>query len=191
MAWLEDMLKWLRLRKAGIYVSFPLPSFYRNTDKVIGKPIEDDMQQSRGTDWSPEDVPDVAVSREYKHGHPELIKRFISIATEYAQQFPGRTLLVTCVYRSPQEQQRLYKIGRFGDTRPRVTNCDGITNPSKHNKFPARALDVCVLEGGKACYDERLYWPLLPLAKKHGLVSGGSWTSFQDWPHLELPKDVA
>lgn len=149
------------------------------------------MKQSYPSDKGPEDVPDVAVSREYRHGHPELIKRFILIATEYAQQFPGRTLLVTCVFRSIAEQQRLYKIGRFGDTKPKVTNCDGVTNPSDHNKFPAKALDCVVLEGGKACYDERLYWPLVPLAKKHGLVSGGSWSSFQDWPHLGLPKDVA
>ncbi len=179
--WLRSLWKWLEIRKLGVYFSIPLPSFYKN---------EEDMQQSRPTDWSPEDVPDVAVSREYKHGHQELIKRFILIATEYAQQFPGRSLLVTCVYRSVKEQQRLFKIGRFGDTKPKVTNCDGITNPSNHNKFPARSLDCVVIDGGKGSYEERLYWPLVPLAKKHGLVSGGSWISFQDWPHLELPKDV-
>lgn len=135
-------------------------------------------------------LPEVATSRDYKHCHPELIKRFIALTTDFSKQNPGRSLLVTCTYRSVEEQGRLYAQGR---TAPGaiVTNCDGKRNPSKHNVFPARAIDVCVLVGGKTTWDEKDYWPIMSLAKKHNLIHGGTWIKFPDWPHVELPSDVA
>lgn len=147
------------------------------------------MNPREATDFDDDKLPDVAVSREYKHGHKELIRRYIGVANDYSATHPGLSLIVTCVYRSPAEQGRLYKQGRFGNPGPIVTNCNGTSKKSNHNHFPSRALDCAVVDGGKITWDEKYYWPLVALAKKHGLVSGGSWASIQDWPHLELPKD--
>ena len=147
-------------------------------------------QPSNFDDENAEKLPEVGTSRDYKHCHPELIKRFIALTTEFSNVNPGRALIVTCTYRSVAEQSRLYAQGRNGNLGAIVTNCDGKRNPSKHNVFPARAIDVCVLVGGKTTWDEKDYWPILPLAKKHGLVHGGSWVKFPDWPHVQLPDDV-
>ena len=142
-------------------------------------------------DENAEKLPEVGTSRDYKHCHPELIKRFIALTTEFGQVNPGRSLLVTCTYRSVAEQTRLYAQGRNGNPGAIVTNCDGKRNPSKHNVFPARAIDVCVLVGGKPCWDEKDFYPIGPLAKKHGLEWGGFWVKLSDFPHLQLPSDIA
>ena len=139
----------------------------------------------------------VSLSRDIRTAHPELAKRFLELAASYKRMFPGRDLIVTCVYRSPDEQQRLYKQGRFGNSGPIVTNADGRTNKSKHNVFPARAIDCAVLEGGKAVWREEVYWPLGAIARECSLIWGGDWNgngkrdeSFIDYPHVELPKEV-
>lgn len=146
------------------------------------------MKPSEPKDFDESKLPEVAVSRDYKHAAPELIRRFIKIATDFAEQYPGKSLLVTTTYRSPAEQQRLYKIGRFGNPGKPVTMLDGFNKKSRHNEFPATAIDFCVLIGGKACFDEAELYPVGSLAKKHGLEWGGFWQTFPDYCHLQLWK---
>ena len=67
-----------------------------------------------------------------------------------------------------------------------MTHVDGIRNVGRHNKWPALAIDIVVLIGGKGSYDETLYFPLVNLCRKHGLVSGGSWLKFADFPHIQI-----
>ena len=98
----------------------------------------------------------------------------------------GHDLLLTCTSRSTDEQAKLYAQGRTTPG-PVVTQLDGTTKKSKHNLVPARALDVAVVVNGKVSWDESQYHPLKELAAKYGLVSGGSWKTIVDWPHLELP----
>ena len=142
-------------------------------------------------DTKAEALPDVACSRDLKHCDPRLVKRFAPLATEYEQMFPGRKLLITCTYRSCKEQNRLWRQGRLGDKGKIVTNCDGITSKSNHNKFPSRAVDICVMDGGKAVWDETFYYPIGPLSTKYGLEWGGYWTRFSDFPHIQLPDKEA
>jgi len=137
------------------------------------------------------DIPDVQVSRQLSHAHPVLVERFQRLQAEFETICPGRTLLITCTYRSVEEQQRLYKRGRGNDKGPKVTNVDGVRKRSNHNKYPSRAIDVAVLVGGKVTWDEAAYYPIGPLSTKHRLGWGGYWTKFQDYPHLELPDEVA
>lgn len=120
--------------------------------------------------------------------HPALGYAYRELDQEYGATHPGKSLLITCSYRSPAEQQRLYAQGR---TTPGqiVTQIDGVTKLSNHNHKPARALDVCVLVGGKVSWDPAEYEPLGPLALKYGLIWGGNWPHFKDYPHLELPKE--
>lgn len=133
---------------------------------------------------------DVTTSRDFKLAHPELVKRFIEAVEGYKRMFPNRSVLVTCTYRSPTEQRRLFAKGRFGSKEAIVTKCDGFTKKSMHNYFPARAIDCAILDGGKLSYDEAMFYPLGNIARECKLSWGGFWAGdFQDVPHFDLGKD--
>lgn len=153
-------------------------------------PPEEEMQPSEASEFDEGKVPGIRVSRDFKHCHPILVERFKKLAEEYVKDHPGRSLIVTCTFRSVEEQKRLYAKGRTAPGKI-ITNADGVRKRSLHNHFPARAIDCAVSDGGKVLWDEDFYWPILPLARKHELISGGSWVSFQDWPHVELPRDIS
>ena len=116
---------------------------------------------------------------------PRLAEAWTLIRADYCDAHPGKDLHLTCVYRSPEEQQALYAQGR---TKPGqiVTQIDGVTKKSNHNLKPARALDFCVVIGGKVSWDIDEYEPVAVLAESRGLIAGGHWPHFKDWPHLEL-----
>jgi peptidoglycan L-alanyl-D-glutamate endopeptidase CwlK len=117
---------------------------------------------------------------------PHLAEQWTLIRAEYCAAHPGKDLMLTCVYRSPEEQQRLYAQGR---TMPGqiVTELDGVKKKSNHNVLPARAVDFCVVIHGKVSWDVAEYEPVGALAEVRGLVWGGSWPNFKDAPHIELP----
>ena len=140
----------------------------------------------------PSEAPQVALSRDINDAHPKLKERFERLLARYREVRPGRDLMLTCVYRSPEEQNRLYKIGRGpDDKRPKVTNCDGIDKKSNHNYYPSHAVDVAIVDGGKVTWSDMAYYDLGPISREVGLSWGGYWTSFQDYPHLELFKEDA
>lgn len=100
-------------------------------------------------------------------------------------------------YRSPDEQNELYQIGR---TKPgvKVTNIDGYTKLSKHNYYPALAVDVAPYPINFTDY-KRIYMFIgyvLATAEQLGIkiVSGGDWNrdteindqTFNDLLHFEL-----
>ena len=122
----------------------------------------------------------MTTSRNFDHLHTSLVEAWPKILEFYSATpgCEGRQLIVTCTYRNPEEQNRLFKLGR--------SKKDGYEKLSKHNLYPSRAIDVCVLDGGKAVWEEEAYWPLMAVCALYGLVSGGSWKNFKDWPHLEL-----
>lgn len=148
------------------------------------------VNPSHPSDFDVSLLNNVKSSRDFRLGHKILVDRTRELLEAYKRMFPYREVIVTCVYRSPEEQQRLYKKGRFGNPGPIVTNCDGFTKMSKHNKFPARAVDCAITEGGKTIWDEAVFWPFGALARECNLVWGGDWESFKDYPHLELPEGV-
>lgn len=125
-------------------------------------------------------------SRSLSDVHPVLAERYLLLAEDFAREQVPALLIVTCTYRSVDEQAVLYASGR---TQPGkvVTNADGINRLSAHNYYPARAIDVAVVINGQIVWREDLYEPLVELARRHGLVSGGSWKTFKDWPHIEMP----
>lgn len=110
------------------------------------------------------------------------------LVREVARHIPVR---VTCGYRSPEEQERLYRLGKT-KARP---------GQSKHNVMPARAVDIVPLP---------VDWKALPrwyyfggfvkgVAAALGIRVrwGGDWdddhdpsnTRFFDGPHFELIDD--
>lgn len=132
-------------------------------------------------------------SRNIKDAHPYLRQKWPMIQAAY-KQATGKDLFLTCTHRSVEDQQALYAQGR---TKPGkiVTKVDGVTKRSQHNFYPSRAIDVCVDEDPdvlkvKVSWDWRSYLPLIEICKTLGLVSGGAWVTFKDWPHIELPKKI-
>ena len=113
---------------------------------------------------------------ELRSAWPLIMKNF--------KQLTGNDLILTCTYRSPQEQQRLYSIGRTTKGKI-ITWVDGVTKKSNHNKVPARAIDVAVIAGGKVSWDPELYLPIGIICKGMGLTWGGFW-KVKDFPHIEL-----
>ena len=127
-----------------------------------------------------------------------LAVAWVDILAQYRAQHPGQDLMVTCTYRSPEEQVELYKKGRVqvdgrwivdsDATTSVVTNCDGVRKKSKHNSRPSVALDFAVIIGGKISWDPREYAPVGAIARMIGLVWGGDWATLKDYPHLELKE---
>jgi len=181
----EKILAFLAARGIGVTFSIPLPSFYRVPEE---ESVPDTPSQT--TDMGPEDVPHEGTSRDFRHAEEELVRRFIFVKRDFEADYPGLKLEVSCTHRSVGEQQRLFRKGRFGNPGPRVTNCDGKERKSDHNYYPSRALDTFITDGGKAIWDEKVYYPLGMYCKRHGLLWGGSGASFQDYPHIYLPKDL-
>lgn len=119
------------------------------------------------------------------------------IKRDFFAKVPGVYLEVDCVYRSPEEQFELYKKGRnktdkglwvVTDREAIVTNIDGYKIKGAHNYNPARAIDVCAVNNqtGKRSWKEEWYTPLIEIAERYNLVSGGKWKSLKDFPHIEI-----
>lgn len=112
---------------------------------------------------------------------PELAEKCEAIIALAASE--GFTLIVTQGYRSVEEQNRLYAIGRRGIKGERiVTNARG--GQSNHNH--RTAVDFAFVVNGEISWDERLYQHIGRWAKQVGLNWGGNWKSFKDFPHVEL-----
>ena len=127
-----------------------------------------------------------------------LAQAFTAGKIAYEAEYPARALIVTCTYRSTAEQWELYHVGRVergtswviddNPTTSIVTQLDGRTKKSNHNVQPSRAIDFAVTIGGKVSWDDREYMLVLPFMRDQGLICGGDWTKFKDYPHVELPK---
>ena len=124
-------------------------------------------------------------SRNLADADGHLAASWLEIRNTFEDMFPGRTALVTCTYRSPEEQAQLYAQGRTKPG-PIVTQLDGVTHKSNHNVFPSRALDFCVVINGKVSWDTIQYEPVGRLAEDRGFVWGGRWPTMPDAPHIEL-----
>ena len=101
-------------------------------------------------------------------------------------------------YRSITEQMELYKKGRelvegrwvVKDKNGIVTYCDGIYTRSKHNNFPATAIDVAPYPidwTNTQRFNELSEVVKNIISKKNiPLVWGGDFKSIKDYPHWEL-----
>lgn len=123
-------------------------------------------------------------SRSFADLQPQFRQRFIDwhAAAEAAAECQ---LLVTCTYRSPAEQDALYAIGR---TKPgkKVTNAQA--GQSAHNF--GLALDFVPLENGKPVWSTThdAWRKAGNLAPSFGLEWAGTWTTFREYPHVQVPN---
>lgn len=153
-------------------------------------------------------------SRNIEYTHEYLKGRWPALLNIYKQK-TGKDLFITSSYRSPKVQHELWRQGRetFGVAcwhngfQRRLGNCtehplgltvtriDGIKMLSNHNFFPSRAIDVCVdtdpdVRKVVVSYKVDLYAPLVEICDSLGLISGGSWKNWKDWPHIEMPRGI-
>lgn len=144
-------------------------------------------------------------SRKITDCHPQLqplVHQFLRNCTS-----AGLDVLLTCTWRSPEEQAALYAQGR---TKPGkiVTNAQAGQSPHNYvlNGLPAAlAIDVVPLRNGKPVWglsgdgmddnpadDERddleLWQRVRNAGESAGLESASRWQSFREWPHLQLPN---
>ena len=84
--------------------------------------------------------------------------------------------------RSYEEQNALFRQGRFGHPGPRVTNARG--GQSRHNF--GIAWDIGIFDGGTYLGESPLYDRAAEVGLFDGIEWGGHWTSFVDRPHYQL-----
>ncbi len=122
-------------------------------------------------------------SRSLNDLHP--IVRAKAQAHLVVAQSAGIQLLVTCTYRSNEEQNQLYAKGRTAPG-PRVTNARA--GQSSHNF--RLGYDVVPMVNGQPVWDtggaNGVLWRRVgELGKAQGLEWGGDWRSFKDMPHFQ------
>ena len=84
--------------------------------------------------------------------------------------------------RSYDEQNALFRQGRFGNPGNRVTNARG--GQSWHNF--GLAWDIGLFEGGKYVTTDTKYKSAAKHGKVAGLEWGGDWKTFPDFPHYQV-----
>jgi peptidoglycan L-alanyl-D-glutamate endopeptidase CwlK len=121
--------------------------------------------------------------------HPVLVARVRKVIDAMAQS--GHPVFVTEGVRSSTRQQQLFALGRTVKGR-KVTNADGLTKRSNHQVKAdgyGHAVDLAFV--GPEPFAEDHPWDLLgAIVQDHALVWGGSFTSFPDRPHVELPSNI-
>jgi peptidoglycan L-alanyl-D-glutamate endopeptidase CwlK len=106
-----------------------------------------------------------------------LARRFLARA-----QAGGRDIRVISGTRTYAAQDALFRMGRFGNPPPRVTNARG--GQSNHNF--GIAWDIGVFDAGAYLPESPVYSMLGEEIVLPGLEWGGNWTTFQDRPHFQL-----
>ena len=89
----------------------------------------------------------------------------------------GIDFIITCTYRSQEEQDKLWAQGRTEQGRV-VT----WTKNSRHTKRDA--FDIAIMKNGKITWDAKDYQQAGVIGEACGLVWGGRW-GIPDFPHFQ------
>lgn len=143
-------------------------------------------------------------SRKLSDAHPLLQEAFTYAKTAFEQKYPHYTVILTCTYRSNEEQNRLHaypydKIDNDGDglvdeKDEKVTNARG--GQSKHNAYPSLAIDVAFKDKitGKLAWSTALFKVFYDFMRScnpairwgANVRYGGHFMTLHDAPHYEL-----
>jgi peptidoglycan LD-endopeptidase CwlK len=109
----------------------------------------------------------------------EVCAQLVQFALDFQKANPDAH--ISCGYRTAYDQQLAYNSG----------HSKALPGQSKHNIFPAQALDWFRLtQSGGAAFERPWYQDKLgPAASASGLVWGGLWNSIKDFPHVEISLD--
>lgn len=119
-------------------------------------------------------------SRKIEDLLPKVQEKYRQFAEKMAEA--NIDFIVTCTYRSQEEQDKLYRQGRTGPGKI-VT----WTRHSKHNE--RKAFDIAIMDAGKINWDEKAYLKPGEIGEAIGLVWGGRWKS-PDYPHFQFKEGV-
>lgn len=110
----------------------------------------------------------------------ELADAFRRVSALFHDQYPGSTLSVAQGFRTPAMQAMAASAG--------ASPFDGTVSWSKHQAFPALALDFAVIECGKYIADGRdpRYAWVGHQFETAGFIWGGRWKK-PDFDHVEVP----
>ncbi len=126
------------------------------------------------------------VSRDISLCHETLRRAWQYGKSIYEMRYPDKAQpILTCTYRSNEEQKKLYAKGRT-EAGPIVTYIEA---NGKHNKKPAEAFDIAFVTK-----DKKLDWSphnfhlfaSLVLGAYPSVKWGGNWKKFKDLPHFEV-----
>lgn len=123
------------------------------------------------------------MSRDIKLLYPPLQYKCIHLVDECKRR--GYKIGISETFRTVAEQNDLYAKGR---TKPGsiVTNCKGTSYSSMHQW--GVAFDFYRNDGKGAYYDKDGFFDAVgKIGQELGLEWGGSWKSFVDKPHFQLP----
>lgn len=111
------------------------------------------------------------------------------LARVFAQKVraAGISIRIISGTRTYAEQDALYRVGRYGDQRPRVTGARG--GQSNHNF--GIAWDIGIFEGGKYLPESPLYTTAAEVGLVDGLEWGGHWKTLKDRPHYQVATGLS
>ena len=95
----------------------------------------------------------------------------------------GINYIVTCTFRSQDEQNSLFEQGR---TKPGQI----VTWTRKSRHTDREAFDIAILKNGKITWNPADYVEAVKIGKAVGLDAGGAWTKNKDYPHFEKAKEA-
>lgn len=113
----------------------------------------------------------------------QLVAQTLARRSVVAIRASGRNVKIISGTRSYDEQNTLFRKGRFGNPGPRVTNARG--GQSWHNFGLAWDIGLFDATGGYIT-DSAAYRAVSPAGKVAGLEWGGDWKSFPDAPHYQV-----
>jgi peptidoglycan L-alanyl-D-glutamate endopeptidase CwlK len=178
----KDVLFYQRLLKSCSYYHDTLDGIWgRNTTKA------DDQFQADAARLKDE----LGTFDSRSEGHIARLhikaQRRARIFLGQASESPFRCRIISGT-RSYEEQNQLYRQGRWGNPGPRVTNARG--GESNHNFCIAWDVGLFDKDGnyltGATAREERAYMELAGLVDRSTLDWGGDWSSFVDRPHYQL-----
>jgi uncharacterized protein YcbK (DUF882 family) len=105
---------------------------------------------------------------------PEFRKKIEELVSYLEEKYPHDTITIACTYRSPEEQDRLFKEGK-------ATTLRG--GRSLHQKN--LAVDIYFIKDGKIEKFNPKYYKMGLKAEELGLVTGMRWKRPHDPAHIE------
>lgn len=142
-----------------------------------------DIDKNNG--WDIKNLPNI--SRNLNHLHPYLKERWNLLKKEYEEKNKTKKLILTCTYRSTEQQNKYFQIGRTIElAKNPVTNCDGKKKLSMHNYLPSLAFDCAIVLHNKCIWTAEDYLPIGEIAEKLGLRWGGRWKNPVDVFHIQM-----
>lgn len=128
-------------------------------------------------------------SRKPEDLHPDLLPLYRKF--ESAAAANGIDYLLTCTYRSNEEQDRLYAQGRTtsGSIVTRARAGQSAHNFTIEGKPASKAFDVVPMEHGKPCWDDKhpAWQELGAIGQRIGLKwYGAPDAKFREFPHFEM-----